>query len=144
MVCRVLGQKVGAFEVGVHDVFIAFWRGFEYVGAHAGGNAGVVDEQVEAAKGVECGIHEAFAVFYAGYVALTDMDVLPAFSNTCCGFFCCCLVARVVDEDVVARVGKAKRDASAYASAGSGDECCWHGSSCFLWFGMGIRYDIRS
>ena len=84
-------KKVGAFEVGVHDVFIAFWRGFEYVGAYAGGNAGVVDEHVEATKGVECGIHEAFAVFYAGYVALTNVDVLPAFSNTCCGFFCGCL-----------------------------------------------------
>lgn len=61
-----LGEEVGAFEVHGQDLVKDFFFGFGDVGAFAGGDAGVVDEAVEASAAFEDALEEVGAVLGGG------------------------------------------------------------------------------
>jgi len=117
-----LGEKVGALEIGVHDVVVALLVGVEEVVSFEGSDAGVVDEEVDAAEALECVLDEEVSIGAEADVSGTDVSEAAGIFNALSRLLGGGEVFAVVDEDGVVLSGEFNGDATSDASGSAGDE----------------------
>lgn len=115
-ICDCLGEEVRAFEVGVDKLVEALGGGGEDVVALAGGDSGIVDEEVDAAEFLFGELSQSFAVSGGADIALDDFGAGSG-TEAFCGF----TVATVGGDDLMG-FGEFLRDSAANAPAGTDDE----------------------
>jgi len=115
-ICDCLGEEVRAFEVGVDKLVEALAGGGEDVVALAGGDCGIVDEEVDAAEFLFGELNQSFAVSGGADIALDDFGAGSG-TEAFCGF----TIASVGGDDLMG-FGELLRDSTANAPAGTGDE----------------------
>lgn len=130
-----LGEKVGALEVDLHHPLETLFGGFQEIDAVQGGDAGVVDQEIAAAKAVFHGLDHPPAVGRDADVGLDPEKRRSArFDFFLHSFFVHGLVggglgpcACVVDGQIEARPREFERDSLADATPAAGNEGNWFG-----------------
>src|SRR5205823_6967886 len=121
-------EKVRSLDVDADQPVEAFLRGFEDVGARAWRNAGVVDQQIEPAKGLPREVHEPLVIADAGHIRLANLRpdlvaIIPGIADTIEGGLPGGRgVAGKIDDEIAANLRQFQRDAATDAARRTGDK----------------------
>jgi hypothetical protein len=118
-----LGEEEGSFEVDSGDEIKALFAHFQQVGAHFGGDAGVVDKGFKAAESCNDVIDQFLTVISFGDVAteIISFDLIFLLKFSALGFAVFHRL-EVADSDVPSFGGEFLSDSGSDAASGTGDQ----------------------
>ena len=117
-----LGQKKGAFEIDAHHLVIALFPHGQNIHALTRRHAGIIHQQIHAAKMVQTARCQRLAIRGHAYIGLHGKRLRAFLRDEICRFGRGFRIAAIVDHQRPPFGGQAQRNAAPNAAPGAGDQ----------------------